>query len=93
MSNESNAPSKNETKTNAPKEKRDATLQEQLAALPQVEIMIPLPEGVKAGSPEAQKLFVPVRINGHIWQINRGRKVRVPSVVVDILREAGIHAY
>ena len=33
--------------------------------------------------------FVPVAINGHIWQITRGKEVEVPKEVARILKEAG----
>lgn len=81
------------TQTNAKVEPRELSFQEQLAAMEQVEILIPLPDGVEPDSKEALKLFVPLQINGHIWQINRGRKVRVPVLVRDVLRQSGISAY
>ena len=33
--------------------------------------------------------FVPVCLNGKIYQINRGVAVEVPKAVADILKEAG----
>ncbi len=33
--------------------------------------------------------FVPVSINGKIWQIKRGVEVEVPEEVKNILKEAG----
>lgn len=36
-----------------------------------------------------ENTFVPVSINGKIWQINRGVEVEVPQEVKNILKEAG----
>ena len=56
---------------------------EKLAKLNKVEIKIPLDELNK------EDKYVAVCINGHIIQIERGVKVRVPEAVKDILEDAG----
>lgn len=47
-------------------------------------------EAQQAAGKEVQWPFVPVQINGYIYQIQLGKSVEVPQSVADILEEAGL---
>lgn len=58
-------------------------MKEEFDKMEKVKVRIPIDKQNK------EDLVVPVCINGYIFQIERGVSVEVPSVVYDILEEAG----
>lgn len=56
---------------------------ELLSEMPKIRIKIPRDQLNKEDD------FVPVSVNGFIYQIKRGEAVSVPETVADILTEAG----
>ena len=81
--NENENVNENEKNTNIGGEKQKETSAAPVEEVKKVKVIIP------TDPINDEETFVPVVINGYIYQIKRGEEVEVPKEVARILKEAG----